>query len=260
MNYTTGEHWDSAAGKTLDKKKDQYVRIQWKVPDEKTITTIITKKRLARDASLEQRLLHWKEMAKKVKPGNCVLHEKKIGIKEAHIHFEFYNWEKPETETSYDICVNCIKTDVMKQKLDTLKTLGKNPSFTPTITCSSTNICSSFTPPKNKGFNCAHIALKFETIMRKNPKGGGQVDLAPRLYCKRAHPTELTLPSEQDLDWNVAFAGSAVLLSQLGQNLKRARKEIKKNPALIETARKLFHEQQKTFEKALGISLDEKEC
>lgn len=253
----TGEHWDSATGKELDKKKDQYVRIQWKTPQEKDIATIITKERLGRDASLEERLLHWKVVAKEVPAANCILHKDKIGKKDSFVRFEFYNWEEPETETSYDVCIRCIMNDAMKIKLDALKTLGKNPFFTPKIACSSTSICPSFASSKSQNFNCTHIALKFETIIRKLKKGGAKVDLSPLLYCKRAHPAELILPSEKDVDWNVSLAGSAILLSNMTENLKRAKKQIKQNPGLIASARATFATYRKMIENALGVSLDE---
>lgn len=257
----TGEHWDSATGKNLNKKKDQYIRIQWLVPKEKTISTIITKKRLGRDPSLESILLHWKEMAKKVKARTCPLHKEAIDTKEAYYHFEFYNWEEPKTEVSYDICVKCIRNSVYKQKLDALRTLGKNPSFLPMINCASTKICASFVTSKDKAFNCRHIALKFESILHRAEKGGGKLDLAPILYCKRAHPNNLILRSEKDLDWNVGFAGTAMMLQNMSDRMKNFSKEIKNDPKLrkkaTEAVREAIKNYAKSMEEALGIALGE---
>lgn len=255
---TTGEHWDSKTGQELDKKKDQYVRIQWVVPKEKTITTIITKEGLARDPTLENDLLRWYATAtkEKIKEGSCVISKIPIGIKDVYIHFEFYNWEKPKTERDFDVAFNTIRNDLVRAKLDTLKTLGKNPTFLPTINCDSFGICGSHKPSKLKQLNCGHIALRFSVIHRQLNDKSGKIDLAPQLYCKRAHPQILGLPTEKDINWDVATAGTAIMLSNIEQTLKRVKTEIKKNPKLLENARQKYIDEIFMFEKKIGVSLN----
>ena len=243
----------------MDKQKDKYVRINWVVPKEKTVRTIIAKAGLGRDAVLEQTLLAWKELAKKVKDGKCVLHNKKIGIKDSYIQVEFYNWEKPKTEESYDICLQCLRNTPTQLKLDALKTLGKNPMFTPIITCASTGKCGSFEKSDMPELNCTHIALKFEAIMTKFPEGGGQMDMAPKLYCKRAHPNEVAMPSEEDLDWNVSFAGTTLMLNNIVRNVAGLKKQAEKDPKFREKLVKAFRKGIKSYlqdyEKILGVKL-----
>lgn len=253
----TGEHWDSKTGQELDKKKDQYVRIQWVVPKEKVITTIITKEGLARDPTLEHDLLRWYATATKEKvAGLCVISKKPIGIKDVYIHFEFYNWEKPKTELEFDVAFDTIRNDMIRAKLDTLKTLGKNPTFLPTINCGSFGNCGSRKPSTMKQFNCGHIALRFSVIYRHIAGKGGKINIAPQLYCKRAHPQILGLPTEKDLNWDVATAGTAITLQNIENTLKRAKKAIKKNPKLLEEARQKYIDVISTFEKKMGISLN----
>ena len=258
MIHTSGEHWDSKTGKELDKKKDQYVRIQWIVPKEKVITTIIMKEGLIRDPELEKTLLDWYATAtkEKVTAGNCVLSRKPIGIKEVFIHIEFYNWEKPKTEKDFDVAFNFIRNDPIRAKLDALKTLGKNPTFLPTINCGSFGVCGSRTPSNKKQFNCGHIALRFSVIYRHLKNKGGKINIGPELFCKRAHPQILGLPSEKDLDWDVATAGTAMTLQNIENTLKKAKKRIQKDPKLLEEARQTYIDQIYMFEKKLGISLN----
>ncbi len=202
-------------------------------------------------------MLHWKEVAKEVEPNFCLLkrlEEERHKIDKNYIHLEFYNWEEPKTETSYDVCMSCLRSSAVGIKLAALKTLGKNPAFTPSIICRSINTCPSYTPSKDH-VNCGHIALKFVNVTMPLSEGGAEITLRPLLYCKRAHPNEFPLPSEQDLDWNVAYAGVVIALSEIEKTMKAARKEIEKNPALAEKARAAFQEKKTAFEEALGIIL-----
>lgn len=256
----TGEHWESETGKELDKKKDPYVRIQWVVPKEKTITTILTKEGLARDPDLEKTLLDWREKRKELKEDACVLSHAKIGIKDTYIHIEFYNWEKPKTEQDLDVLFSVVRNDPVRTKLDALKTLGKNPTFLPTITCASTGVCKCFTPPsKNKGLNCRHIALRFNVIYRRLNTKEGRMDMAPELYCKRAHPSTLGLPTEKDLNWDVITAGTALVLTSAERRIKdiaKAMKNKKKHAEILEKSRAKFITQIRSFEKMTGLNLN----
>jgi len=253
---TTGEHWESETGKELDKKKDQYVRLQWFEPKQKIITTIITKDGLARDPDMETTLLHWRsKLAEKPEKGTCVLSKKKIGIKDKYIHVEFYNWEKPKTEEEVDVAFETIRNDQIRFKLDALKTLGKNPTFLPTIQCGSFQVCKSHMPTKNTRFNCGHIAFRFVVTHKTLPNKSGEMTMAPELYCKRAHPKTLGLPSEKELNWDVATAGTAIMLTTVEANFKRLRRAIKKNPKIVEEARTKFQTEIRTFEKCMGVSL-----
>jgi len=135
----------------------------------------------------------------------------------------------------------------MEQKLNALKVLGKNPSFLPTICCGSVENCGSFAPSDIPELNYAHIALRFETVRTEVPATPTtekqiQLDLAPKLYCKRTHPNELGLPSEADLNWHVEEAGLALSLSQLETTLTERTKIIRDNPKLAKEAAKSFDE------------------
>ena len=58
------------------------------------------------------------------------------------------------------------------------------------------------------------------------------MDMVPKLYCKRAHPNEISVPSEDDLDWNVSLAGTAMMLNNIVRNLAEFRKRAEKEGEL----------------------------
>lgn len=259
----TGEHWESKTGKPLNKKKDMYVRFRYHVPKEKTVATILSKKNLEKDSILTKQLLVWRELAKDVKEGDCILHKKAIPIKSVYYQIEFYNWDKKGTEDSFEICSVCLLKDaeVMKHKFEALKTLGKNPTFTPTITCGSKEVCGSFNPSSLKGHNCSHIAVRFEHKSKKVENGQVEVTMGPLLYCKRAHPNELDLQGEAELDWNVGMSGTAIMLHQMESRMKEIRKRIEENPKLLEDAKQGAIDSLglsvEFWEKYLGIDLSQ---
>jgi len=81
----------------------------------------------------------------------------------------------------------------------------------------------------------------------------------PKLYCKRAHPNEISVPSEDDLDWNVSLAGTAMMLNNIVRKLAEFRKRAEKDPKVREQLVKAFRKGLKNhlqdYEKILGVKL-----
>jgi len=244
----TGEHFSSATGKELDKKKDAYVRFRWeeKKRVKKVITTVLERETIAKDAVLSKTL----ESYYGRNPKLCV-----ACADEAEwplIRFEFYNWEKSNTEKEVFAHVKCLEGQPIKAKLDTLRTLGKNPTFNIELNCLSVEKCALFS--KASDFrNCAHIVLRFEEETERNEDGSVNINMNPVLHCKRAHPGQFSLESEADCFWNIQNAGVALLAKNIADQLEtpeaKAQLEAlkKQNPLYFEAMRKLIRENPTDF-------------
>jgi len=239
----TGEHFSSATGKDLDKKKDPYVRFKWedKKRVKKAVATILEKEKIVKDVDLSKTLGDYYGGV----PDLCVL----CGEDEAWplVRFEFYNWEKPNTEKEVFVHTRCVMDIRFKAKLDTLRMLGKNPVFMLELNCLAVDKCSFFS--KSNDFrNCQHIVLRFEETTSRNLDGSVNISMAPLLHCKRAHPGQFFLETEADTWWNIQEAGLALIAKNMVEMLetpeaKAKLEELKKQfPEYVEGLRKLIRE------------------
>jgi len=239
----TGEHFSSATGKELVKTKDPYVRFKWedKKRVKKAVATILEKEKILRDAVLQKVL----EGFYGCSPSVCVLCTNDVDW--PLVRFEFYNWEKPNTEKEVFVHTKCLTDEAFKAKLDTLRTLGKNPTFMLELNCLAVDQCAFFS--KSGDFrNCQHIVLRFEETTSKNLDGSVNISMAPLLHCKRAHPGQFFLETEKETWWNIQEAGLALMAKNICEILEspqaQAQLEVlkKQHPQYIEGLRKLIRE------------------
>jgi len=237
----TGEHFSSVTGKQLVKDRDAYVRFRWEEKRRKAVATILEKAKIMEDVDLHAELEEFFGRGVKDKCLFCA-------GKETYplVRFEFYNWEQPKTEEEKFAHSKCLHGEI-RLKLDALRLVGKNPVFNVAITCLSVEQCPLFMKSASLTRNCEHIAFKFDVKEGSFLEEGREMkklDFAPVLYCKRAHPGLLALPSEAELDWNVERTGLAIFLSQIEQivdrpEFKTAWEQMKQNnPQAAELAEK----------------------
>lgn len=236
-----GEHFTSDTGKDLEKTKDVYVRFRWetKKKEKRPRQTILEKKKIDENKDLSD----WLAREYHKSANSCVLCQE--AAKWPLIRVEFYNWEKEKTESEIFVHEGCLKNmwPKMASLIEGLRLMGKNPTFLPQLDCTSAAKCG-FVSKSNDFRNCEHIALRFEVIHENNSDGTVTVHMAPVLYCKRAHPGEVSLPTEAETYWNVEDAGLTLMVSRMTESLhtpgmKAAIEAIRKqNPALVEQVRK----------------------
>lgn len=244
----TGEHFSSATGKELDKTKDPYVRFRWeeKRRVKKPIATVMEKEKIVKDAVLLKVL----EGFYGCSPNVCVLCTN--DAEWPLVRFEFYNWEKPNTEKEVFVHIKCLRDEAFKAKLDTLKTLGKNPTFLLELNCLAVDRCG-FVSKASDFRNCEHIVLRFEEETEHNLDGTVSIHMSPLLHCKRAHPGQFFLETEADTWWNIQQAGLALLAKNMVEQLdspegKAAFENLRKQqPLFVEGLRKLIRENPTGF-------------
>jgi hypothetical protein len=202
-----GEHFDSTNGKSLDKKKDTYVRFRWetKKNEKRPKQTILSKEKI-----LENKIILWKWLGiQQIKKTDiCVL----CGEVEDWplVRFEFYNFDVANTESSVFAHEKCLKKAKINDVIEGLRLMGKNPTFLLQLNCLSIDKCLFHKPAKGLR-NCEHTVLRFDTVTEDNKDGTHSVNMRAVLYCKRAHPGEFYLETEEDTYWNVQEAGLAVM-------------------------------------------------
>lgn len=250
----TGEHFSSATGKELDKKKDPYVRFKWegKKRVKKAVATILEKEKIVKDMDLSKMLEDYYGGVEDL----CVI----CGFDPEWplVRFEFYNWKKAKTEKETFAHIKCLEDKPIKAKLDTLRMLGKNPIFNIALNCLSVEKCGFFS--KASDFrNCEHIVLRFEEETEHNPDGMVSIHMRPLLYCKRAHPGQFSLETEADTWWNIEHAGLALIAKRITEALespeaKAAFEALKKqHPLLVEGLRKIIRENPIGFAQATAF-------
>ena len=244
----TGEHFSSATGKELDKHKDPYVRFKWeeKRRVRKAVATVLEKEKIVKDVILSKTL----ESYYGRNPKLCVACAE--DPEWPLVLFEFYNWEKPNTEKEVFVHVKCLEGQLIKEKLDALKMFGKNPTFNIELNCLSVEKCGFFS--KASDFrNCQHMVLRFEEETEHNLDGNVSIHMNPLLYCKRAHPGHFSLETEADTWWNIQEAGLALLAKSLVEQLEspeaKAQLEALKrdHPLYVDGLRKLIRENPSGF-------------
>lgn len=235
----TGEHFSSATGKELDKSKDVYIRIRWeeKYKQQKPVQTVLEIERVQKDVDLSKML----ERFSKSTEDACTFcgNEPTWPL----IEFELYNYPEPNTEKTIFAHEKCLDGKIIKIKLETLKLLGKNPTFNIELNCLSVGSCSFFS--KGDDFrNCSHITFRFEEIEENNQDGTVTVAMSPNLYCKRAHPGRFFLESEADIWWNVEAAGQILTAKRVEDSLNTPEVQAelsrlqKQHPELIDACKK----------------------
>lgn len=230
----TGEHFSSSTGKDLDKKKDAYVRLRWetKKGEKRPKQTILEREKIEENKNLADYLTrHYSSVANK-----CVCCQKPACW--PLVRFEFYNWEKPETESEVFAHDECLKKMAIGSVIEGLRLMGKNPTFSPELACLSSAKCRFFS--KSEDFrNCRHIVLRFDVKHEDNPDATHSTHMRPILFCKRAHPGEAFLETEEETWWNVEDAGLVLMAKRLTDRLNapEIRTQIatikKENPAII---------------------------
>lgn len=257
----TGEHFSSATGKELDKKKDPYVRFRWRDQKKKGgLATVLEREKLSEDKELSAAL---EDYYKHGKSGLCLF----CGEKESlpSVNFEFYNWEKPRTEIVCVAHLGCLEGKPIKSKLDALKLLGKNPTFNLELNCLAVEKCGFFS--KASDFrNCEHIVLRFEEETEHNQDGSVSIHMSPLLHCKRAHPGQFFLETETDTWWNIQQAGLALIAKNMLEMLespegKAQLENLKRqHPLLVEGFRKVIRENPTGFAYATAFGAVIQQC
>jgi hypothetical protein len=209
-----GEHFSSATGEDLDKKKDAYVRFRWetKKGEKRPKQTILERAKVLENMEFGM----WVEEQYPKKSDVCVCCRKPPAW--PLLQFEFYNWKAANTEKEVFAHVECIKTmwPKMASALDALRLLGKNPLFQIQLNCLSILKCR-FTKKATDFRNCQHVVLRFDQVHEDNHDGTVSVHMRPVLYCKRAHPGEYFLETEDETWWNVQEAGMAVMVNRVAE-------------------------------------------
>jgi hypothetical protein len=194
------EHWCSVCGKNLNKEpKDSYFEIEW---SQNSNGEIIREKSMICKSCLEEseniseldkffselKYDPWghifcssckkdltKEFGNDIKPG---------------INYECLNFKCHERSGSnikhiikvVVLCKDCVKTDLNADNIAKLKKLGKNPKFTPVVTCDKIEICKQYRPG-GKDVNCYNIAI-----------GRDRESLEISILCAKKHKGALALP------------------------------------------------------------------
>jgi len=239
----TGEHFSSATGKDLDKKKDSYVRFRWedKKRVKKAVATILEKEKIVKDVNLSKTLEDYYGRLK----DQCAICAKAPAW--PLVRFEFYNWEKPKTEEETFVHEKCLEGQPIKAKLDTLRMLGKNPIFMLELNCLAVDKCAFFSESEDFR-NCRHIVLRFEENTSRNLDGSVNISMAPLLHCKRAHPGQFFLETEAETWWNIKEAGLALIAKNMvdvleSPEVKAQLEKLKKQyPEYVEGLRKIIRE------------------
>lgn len=246
----TGEHFSSSTGKDLDKQKDAYVRFRWetKKGEKRPKQTILEKEKV-----LEYKeMADWLERQQPKSSGSCVCCQKPAAW--PLLKFEFYNWEAADTETEVFAHEECLKTmwPKISAVFEGLRLLGKNPTVFLELNCLSADKCGFFN--KSSDFrNCQHIALRFDQVHEDNHDGTISVHMSPILFCKRTHPGEFYLETEEETWWNVEEAGLVLMAKRITEsfNSPQIQAQIKmykqQNPGMIAELRRLIAENAAIF-------------
>jgi len=194
------EHWCSACGKNLNKEsKDSYVEIEW---SQSSNGQIIEEKSMICNSCLEESdnvreldsffselkyspLGHifcssckkdlTKELGKDIKPG----------IDYECLNFKCHERSGPNIKHIIKVvvlCKDCVKTDFNADNLTKLKKLGRNPKFTPVVTCDKTDVCRQY-KSGGKDANCSNIVI-----------GRDRESLEIAILCGKKHKGALPLP------------------------------------------------------------------
>lgn len=230
------------------------MRFRWEEKRRKAVATILEKEKIIEDTDLYKTLDEFFDRGKK---DVCLF----CGEKERWplVRFEFYNWRQPEKEEERFAHNKCLDGSRIKQKLDAFKLLGKNPTFNLAITCLASEQCGFF-EKSTSTFNCAHVAFKFD-LNEEHLEDNVKLDFGPMLYCKRAHPGKVGLPSEAELDWNVERTGLAIFLSRIEEVMKRpdlktAWEQMKqKYPQIAEIGDKIMKDPMAFALTAMGVQM-----
>lgn len=198
-----GEHWCTHCQKDKKKYKEKYIKLYWlnykwpinregKIKHElaKEVISIICEKCYLQDIALKKWLF---DLFGFVKPADhslaardrsCVICNKKIKKTQQALELEFYNYRGAKTEDYAFICQKCInKNKALAKQIPTFRLTGRNPTFRPVISCSSSTVCGFFKPPtKDRGINCQNIV----------------VNMQGELYCRRGHPGRVKVYSEKN--------------------------------------------------------------
>jgi hypothetical protein len=231
----TGEHFSSATGTKLDKKKDAYIRFSWETrkKEKHPKQTVLEKEKVAEN----KELVDFLERHRCRNEESCVMCQKPEAW--PLLRVEFYNWVEPNTEKEVFIHDECLKKIAIGSVLEGLRLLGKNPTFLLELNCLSISKCAFFSEG-NDFRNCQHIALRFDETEVFNEDGTLDVGMAPQLYCKRSHPGTFFLESESEMYWNIEKAGLAVMAKRLTDTLNTAQIQAqielakKENPMLVQ--------------------------
>ena len=248
-----GEHFSSSTGKDLDKQKNPYVRFRWetKKGEKRPKQTILEQRKTEENKELATYLRRCYGEPDRFLEGVEKEVTKCVVCQEPEswplLRFEFYNWEKAGTEREAFTHDECLKNAGVASLFEGLRLMGKNPTVFLELNCKSFDKCGFFSPAHDFR-NCGHIVLRFDEVKRDEGGGMVEIEMSPMLYCKRAHPGEFYLETEEESYWNIENAGLALMGKRLVESLKtpalQAQIEIakKQNPEFIQGLRKILAE------------------
>lgn len=194
------DHWCSNCGKNLNKEpKDSYVEIEW---SQNSNGQIIEEKSMICKSCLEEseNISELDEFFSELKydPWGhifCSCCKKdltkefgkniKSGVDYECLNFKCHEGSGPNIKHIIKVvvlCKDCMKTDFNTDNLAKLKKLGRNPKFTPVVTCDKTDICRQY-KPGGKDINCRNIVI-----------GRDRESLEIAILCGKKHKGALPLP------------------------------------------------------------------
>ena len=194
------DHWCSGCGKNLNKEpKDSYIEIEWsqdnsgQILEEKSMICKVCLEESENVSELDKFFSElkydpWghifcscckkdltKELGNKIKPGTdyeC-------------LNFKCHERSGPNIKHIIKVvvlCKDCVKTEFNAENLTKLKKLGKNPKFTPIVTCDKIGVCKQY-KSGGKDVNCSNIVI-----------GRDRESLEIAILCGKKHKGALPLP------------------------------------------------------------------
>jgi hypothetical protein len=268
------DHWCSGCGKNLNKEpKNSYIEIEWSQSDNGQIIeekSMICKVCLEESENIseldkffsELKYDPWghifcssckndltKELGNNIKPG----------IDYECLNFKCHERSGPNIKHIIKVvvlCKDCVKTDFNAENLAKLKKLGKNPKFTPIVTCDKIGVCKQY-KSGGKDINCSNIVI-----------GRDRESLGIAILCGKKHKGALPLPFDDGISIVRPRKGKGAVMSNpstfpivstlnpLGDYLKEVEKLFKRHKLgvygdarLLAIEERLIH-----LERAFGIN------
>jgi len=199
------DHWCSNCGKNLNKEpKDSYIEIEWSQNDKGQIVyekSMICNECLSESENIKELDKFFSEL--KYSPlGHifCSACKKdltkelgkdiKYGEDYECLNFKCHERSGPNIKHIIKVvvlCKDCVKSEFNADNLTKLKKLGRNPKFTPVVTCDKIDVCKQY-KPGGKEANCKNIVI-----------GRDRETLDIAILCGRKHKGALPLPFDDGI-------------------------------------------------------------